>query len=103
MTASIDRILDPREALPNRQTTGWLDHHGIPCWDLCFMKQKEQVGADIYVDDTPQNITESPRPWLLRDLLREQHEQDDRCPRANKWDEVYELVHAQAQKRGFPK
>jgi len=28
-----------------RQTIGWLDRHGIPCWDLCFMKEKDQVGA----------------------------------------------------------
>jgi hypothetical protein len=38
------------------QTIEWLDEHGIPYWDLCFMKAKEQVGADIYVEDTPQNV-----------------------------------------------
>jgi hypothetical protein len=30
------------------QTIDWLDQNGIPYWDLCFMKAKEQVGADIY-------------------------------------------------------
>src|SRR6516164_5538967 len=34
------------------QTIDWLDHHGIPYWDLCFMKDKEQVGADVYVEDS---------------------------------------------------
>ena len=43
------------------QTTDWLDWNGIPYRDLCFMKDKEQVGADIYVDDSPDNIR------LLRD------------------------------------
>jgi 5'(3')-deoxyribonucleotidase len=38
------------------QTIGWLDQHGIPYSDLCFMKEKDQVGADIYVDDAPINI-----------------------------------------------
>ena len=38
------------------QTIDWLDHNGIPYWDLCFMKAKEQVGADIYVEDNPANI-----------------------------------------------
>lgn len=27
------------------QTIEWLDAHGIPYWDLCFMKDKDQVGA----------------------------------------------------------
>jgi 5'(3')-deoxyribonucleotidase len=38
------------------QTVAWLDHHGIPYWDLCFMKNKVAVGADLYVDDAPSNI-----------------------------------------------
>ena len=32
------------------QTIAWLDHNAIPYWDLCFMKDKDQVGADIYCD-----------------------------------------------------
>lgn len=38
------------------QTVDWLDRNGIPYWDLCFMKDKEQVGADIYVEDSPADI-----------------------------------------------
>jgi 5'(3')-deoxyribonucleotidase len=38
------------------QTIGWLDHHGIPYWDLCFMGEKTAVGADLYIDDAPSNI-----------------------------------------------
>src|SRR5256885_91837 len=26
------------------QTVEWLDRNGIPYWDLCFMKEKQQVG-----------------------------------------------------------
>jgi len=39
-----------------RQTTAWLEHHGIPYWDLCFMKDKAAVGADLYVEDSPANV-----------------------------------------------
>ena len=39
-----------------RQTIEWLDHHDIPYWDLCFMKDKAAVGADLYIEDTPANI-----------------------------------------------
>ncbi len=40
-----------------QQTTEWLDHHGIPYWDLCFMKEKDKVGASVYIEDSPSNIT----------------------------------------------
>ena len=43
-----------RQAL--MQTIDWLDHHGIPYWDLCFMKEKAAVGADLYIEDSPENI-----------------------------------------------
>ena len=39
-----------------QQTTQWLEHHGIPYWDLCFVKDKTEVGADVYLEDSPANI-----------------------------------------------
>jgi 5'(3')-deoxyribonucleotidase len=38
------------------QTVEWLEHHGIPYWDLCFMKEKDAVGADLYIEDSPTNV-----------------------------------------------
>jgi 5'(3')-deoxyribonucleotidase len=38
------------------QTIGWLDRPGVPYSDLCFMKDKDQVGADVYVDDAEVSI-----------------------------------------------
>jgi 5'(3')-deoxyribonucleotidase len=38
------------------QTTEWLDSFGIPYWDLCFMKDKVAVEADLYIEDAPPNI-----------------------------------------------
>jgi 5'(3')-deoxyribonucleotidase len=38
------------------QTVRWLDHHGIPYWDLCFMRRKGEVGADLYMEDSPENV-----------------------------------------------
>jgi 5'(3')-deoxyribonucleotidase len=43
-----------REAIT--QTVEWLDKHGIPYWDLCFMAEKSSVDADAYVEDSPANI-----------------------------------------------
>jgi beta-phosphoglucomutase-like phosphatase (HAD superfamily) len=38
------------------QTLEWLETHGIPYWDLCFMAAKSSVDADVYVEDSPKNI-----------------------------------------------
>ena len=43
-------------AIAVQQTIEWLDEFGIPYSDLCFMKEKDQVGADIYIEDSPHNI-----------------------------------------------
>jgi 5'(3')-deoxyribonucleotidase len=40
------------------QTVEWLDKHGIPYWDLCFMRDKALVDADVYIEDAPDNIRE---------------------------------------------
>ena len=36
-----------------QQTVEWLDRYGIPYWDLCFMRDKDAVGADLYIEDSP--------------------------------------------------
>jgi beta-phosphoglucomutase-like phosphatase (HAD superfamily) len=50
------RLFVPYFSAEVAQTTEWLDHHGIPYWDLCFMADKDAVGADLYVEDSPDNI-----------------------------------------------
>jgi 5'(3')-deoxyribonucleotidase len=56
------RIITHRLFVPNfhqtaiQQTVEWLDRHSVPYSDLCFMKEMGDVGADVYIDDTPENI-----------------------------------------------
>lgn len=56
------RIITHRLILPSlhaetiRQTVNWLDAHRIPYWDLCFMRRKDDVDADLYVEDSVHNI-----------------------------------------------
>jgi len=38
------------------QTIRWLEAHRIPYWDLCFMREKDDVNADLYVEDSPTNV-----------------------------------------------
>lgn len=37
-------------------TVTWLDANRIPYRDICFIGDKPQVGAHLYVDDAPHNI-----------------------------------------------
>jgi 5'(3')-deoxyribonucleotidase len=75
------------------QTVEWLDQHGIPYWDLCFMKAKEQVGADIYVDDSPENVERLRAKEIYTICFANSTNQKLADPRAKSWDDVYALVH----------
>lgn len=75
-----------------RQTIEWLDHHGIPYWDLCFMKQKDQVGADIYIEDSPRNLQSLRARGLYAICFANSTNRHIGEPRAGSWKGVYELV-----------
>jgi beta-phosphoglucomutase-like phosphatase (HAD superfamily) len=80
-----------REAVS--QTVDWLDKHAIPYWDLCFMKDKTEVGADVYVEDTPVNILALRAKGLYTICFVNSTNSDIEPPRASSWSEVYELIH----------
>lgn len=58
------RIITSRLCIKNyhveavTQTVKWLENNGIPYWDLCFIKDKSAVSADLYIEDAPHNIQE---------------------------------------------
>ena len=81
------------------QTIDWLDANGIPYWDLCFMKEKEQVGADIYVDDSPSNVDRLRAKHLYAICFANSTNQKTAPPRAKSWDEVYQLIREHARAR----
>ena len=75
-----------------RQTIVWLDHNGIPYWDLCFMKEKDQVGADVYIEDSPDNLDRLRRRGLHAICFANSTNTHIGEPRATTWDEIYRLV-----------
>jgi 5'(3')-deoxyribonucleotidase len=75
-----------------QQTVEWLDSHGIPYWDLCFMKEKSQVGADIYIEDTPANIEQLRSKCLYTICFGNSTNRHIAPPRARSWEEAYDLV-----------
>jgi beta-phosphoglucomutase-like phosphatase (HAD superfamily) len=76
-----------------RQTIEWLDKNGIPYWDLCFMKEKAQVGANVYIEDSPQNIEDLRSGGHYTICLANTTNAHVSQPRAKTWAEVYALVH----------
>ena len=73
-------------------TVGWLDDNRIPYRDLCFLGAKPQVEANLYIDDSPGNIS------ALRDAgneviaFEQPYNRHLPGPRATGWAEVEEIV-----------
>jgi 5'(3')-deoxyribonucleotidase len=75
-----------------QQTVAWLEHHGVPYWDLCFMKDKAAVGADLYVEDSPMNVRALRADGHPTIVFSNSTNQDLAEPRARSWDDVERLV-----------
>lgn len=79
-------------ALAVQQTIEWLDLNAIPYWDLCFMKEKHQVGADVYIEDSPTNVEQLRASGYYTICFANSTNKHIQSPRANTWDEVYSLI-----------
>jgi 5'(3')-deoxyribonucleotidase len=75
-----------------QQTIEWLDHHDIPYWDLCFMKDKAAVGADLYIEDSPDNVERLRADGHPTIVLTNSTNRHIVGPRADDWSEVSVLV-----------
>jgi beta-phosphoglucomutase-like phosphatase (HAD superfamily) len=84
------------------QTVGWLDHHGIPYVDLCFMKEKDQVGADVYVEDSPANVESLRGRGHQVICFGNSTNTLVPPPRATSWEEAYNLIHEYAVRERKP-
>jgi 5'(3')-deoxyribonucleotidase len=79
-----------REAV--RQTIEWLDYHDIPYWDLCFMRDKGAVGADLYLEDAPENVEglrQGGYPTIVYTNSTNRHLAG---PRADSWEQAGRMV-----------
>lgn len=75
-----------------QQTIEWLEENGIPYWDICFMKSKGDVGADLYIEDSPNNIAalqKAGRNVLIFTNSTNKHVDG---MRANNWEEAEKKV-----------
>ena len=74
------------------QTMEWLEKHGIPYWDLCFMAEKSSVNADVYVEDSPKNISALREAGKEVIVFRNSTNRELAAPAAHDWLEVERWV-----------
>ena len=79
-----------REAIG--QTVDWLEEHGIPYWDLCFMRDKAAVGADLYLEDSPGNIEALKRDGNAVIIVTNSINRHLAGPRADHWEDIERMV-----------
>jgi 5'-nucleotidase len=80
-------------------TAAWLDQHKIPYRDLCFIGDKPNVGADIYIDDSPGNIISLRDAGKTAIVFDQPYNRDLPGPRATSWDDVVTTVRAELDAR----
>lgn len=76
------------------QTIEWLDHHDFPYWDLCFMKDKAAVGADLYIEDSASNIRDlrAAGKDVIAFITPQNRSAGLEEPQAEDWAQVEDLV-----------
>ena len=83
-------------------TVNWLDEAKVPYRDLCFLGDKPEVGADIYIDDAPHNISALRAAGNDVIVFDQPYNAEVEGPRALCWDDVEEIVlDAAAAKRAI--
>jgi 5'-nucleotidase len=80
-------------------TAYWLDANRIPYRDLCFIGDKPNVGADLYVDDSPKNIVALREAGKAAIVFDQPYNRELPAPRAHSWDDVVAFVEAELEAR----
>lgn len=81
-----------------RQTIEWLDQQGIPYWDLCFLRDKGAVGADLYLEDGPPYIKSLREEGRQVIIFSNSTNRSLPGPRAETWAEATALIASALEK-----
>jgi 5'-nucleotidase len=75
-------------------TVNWLDDKRIPYRDICFVRDKAEVGADLYIDDSPSNIINLRAAAGDDAVITFDHLYNRNLPglRVRNWDDILEVV-----------
>lgn len=76
------------------QTVRWLENHGIPYWDLCLIKDKSAIRADLFVEDSVSNIKRlQERGTDVICFTNPSNKQESvTAPRVSDWNEAEKLI-----------
>lgn len=79
-------------AIVTTDTVQWLDNMNIPYRDICFIGGKQDVGANLYIEDSPSNINAFRAHDCNVIVFDQPYNRDLAGPRARNWQEVKEIV-----------
>jgi len=82
-------------------TAAWLDLQRIPYRDLCFVGDKPTVGADLYVDDSPRNVTALRQAGRRVIVFDQPYNRDLEGPRATDWEQLAGMVLEEQARRSL--
>src|SRR5271166_2607233 len=75
-----------------QQTVTWLDNYDVRYSDLCFVEKKDDVGAHLYIEDSPSNIERFKRNRMKTIIFTNSTNRHLTGLRADTWPEAEKLV-----------
>lgn len=81
-----------------RDTGIWLDANKIPYRDIMFTATKVDIFADVYIDDSPSNITKLRAAGRKVIVFDAPYNQDFDGLRVKNWEEAHVMLHDMAVK-----
>lgn len=82
-------------------TVEWLDQARIPYRDICFLGDKPEVEADIYLEDAPHNIASLRNSGNSVIVFDAPYNQEVDGPRATSWLNCEQMILDLAAEMGF--
>ncbi len=82
-------------------TVAWLDEAGIPYRDICFLGDKPQVEADVYIDDAPHNIEALRNAGSFVIVFDQPYNREVPGPRVASWTDLENSIFDLMAARGF--
>ena len=82
-------------------TVEWLDQARIPYRDICFLGEKPEVEADIYIEDAPHNVSALRNSGNSVIVFDAPYNQGLEGPRATNWLNCEQIILDLAAEKGF--